>query len=47
VRHTAARLEPVIRELGGQRLEWLPGYRVKILDGNHLAATEHRLPEDA
>lgn len=45
VRHTAARLEPVIRELGGQRLVWLPGYRVKILDGNHLAATEHRLPE--
>src|SRR5947209_7295265 len=35
VRHSAARLEPVIRELGGQRLPWLPGYRVKILDGNH------------
>lgn len=45
VRHTAARLEPLIQELGGQRQEWLPGYRVKILDGNHLAATEHRLPE--
>jgi len=45
VRHTTTRLEPVIRELGGQRQEWLPGYRVKILDGNHLAATEHRLPE--
>ncbi len=23
----------------------LPGHRVKILDGNHLEATEHRLPE--
>src|SRR5262249_56884684 len=23
----------------------LPGYRVKFRDGNHLAATEHRLPE--
>jgi hypothetical protein len=23
----------------------LPGYRVKILDGNHLAATEHRITE--
>ena len=23
----------------------LPGYRVKFLDGNHLAATEHRLEE--
>src|SRR3954468_10947852 len=29
VRHTAARLGPVIRELGGQRPEWLPGYRIK------------------
>jgi len=24
---------------------WLPGYHIKILDGNHLEATEHRLPE--
>ena len=23
----------------------LPGYRVRILDGNHLAATEHRIKE--
>lgn len=45
VRHTARRLEPVIRQLGGQLPELLPGYRVKILDGNHLAATEHRLKE--
>jgi hypothetical protein len=45
VRHTAAKLEPIIRELDGQRPELLPGYRVKILDGNHLAATEHRLEE--
>lgn len=45
VRHTTAKLEPLIRQLGGQRPELLPGYRVKILDGNHLAATEHRLPE--
>jgi hypothetical protein len=45
VRHTVTRLEPVIRALGVPRQEWLPGYRVKILDGNHLAATEHRLAE--
>jgi hypothetical protein len=45
VRHTTAQLEPLIRQLGGQRPELLPGYRVKILDGNHLAATEHRLAE--
>jgi hypothetical protein len=45
VRHTADRLSPVIRQLGGQLPELLPGYRVKILDGNHLAATQHRLKE--
>src|SRR5713101_2475712 len=22
---------------------WLPGYATKVLDGNHLSATEHRL----
>ena len=29
----------------GTRPEWLPGYRVKVLDGNHLAGTEHRIKE--
>jgi IS4 transposase len=29
----------------GGRLAVLPGYQVRILDGNHLAATEHRLKE--
>ena len=43
VRHTAQRLGPVIGEMGGQMPELLPGYRVRILDGNHLAATERRL----
>jgi hypothetical protein len=45
VRHTTTKLEPIIRHLGGQRPELLPGYRVKILDGNHLAATDRRLLE--
>jgi len=45
VRHTAARLAPVVQESGGTAAEWLPGYRTRILDGNHLAATEHRLRE--
>lgn len=45
VRHTTRKLEPLIRQLDGQRPELLPGYRIKILDGNHLAATEHRLKE--
>lgn len=45
VRFSAQRSEPLIRELGGARQEWLPGYRIKIVDGNHLAGTEHRLLE--
>jgi hypothetical protein len=43
VRHTAEQLAPVIDQLGGARPELLPGYRVKILDGSHLAKTQHRL----
>lgn len=43
VRYFAIRLTPVIEMMGGTVSEWLPGYRVKIMDGNHLAATEHRL----
>lgn len=41
--HTATRLTPVIVAMGGQVPALLPGYRVRILDGNHLAATERRL----
>jgi hypothetical protein len=45
VRHTAARLRPVVEQLGGVLPEIIPGYRMRVLDGNHLAATEHRLKE--
>ena len=45
VRHTARTLDPVVTALNGERATWLPGYRVKILDGNHLAGTEHRIKE--
>ena len=50
VRHTVRTLgpvitAPVITAMGGERAAWLPGYRVKILDGNHFASTEHRLKE--
>src|SRR3954454_15295242 len=45
VRHTAAALAPVITTMGGDLPAWLPGYRIKIVDGNHLASTEHRLKE--
>jgi len=43
VRHVGERLVPVLRELGGCPAPRLPGYRMRILDGNHLAATQHRL----
>ncbi len=29
--------------MGGRNAPWLEGYRVKILDGNHLPGTEHRI----
>lgn len=45
VRMSAQRLGPVITAMKGARTPFLPGYRTKILDGNHLAKTEHRLQE--
>lgn len=45
VRDSAARLIPVIEALKTGGVPLLPGYRTKILDGNHLAATEHRIKE--
>ena len=44
VRDSARQLAPVIRKLG-VRTPLLPPYNVRILDGNHFAATEHRLLE--
>jgi IS4 transposase len=43
VRHVADRCAGLIAELGGACQPLLPGHRVKILDGNHLAATQKRL----
>jgi hypothetical protein len=43
VRDTAERMAAIVRHMGGQLPELLPGYRVKILDGNHLARTQRRL----
>lgn len=43
VKESAQRAEEVINELASRREPWLPGYRVRVLDGNHLSATEHRL----
>jgi hypothetical protein len=43
VRASAARLAPIIAQMGGALPPLLPGYAVRIVDGNALAATEHRL----
>jgi IS4 transposase len=43
VRDSARRAAEAIDELKARRAPWLPGYRTRILDGNHLSATEHRL----
>jgi IS4 transposase len=43
VQHSASEVSTLIDRMGGCRTALLPGYRVRILDGNHLAGTEHRL----
>jgi IS4 transposase len=45
VRQTAADASRVIDAMPAARKEVLPGLEVFYLDGNHLAATEHRLAE--
>lgn len=43
VRHVASRCQGLFVEMAGDCHPLLPGYRVKILDGNHLAATRKRV----
>jgi hypothetical protein len=43
VRHSAEKLEQVVVAMNGQIPSLLPGYRARIIDGNHLAATQRRL----
>src|SRR6266699_1399271 len=45
VRDNAARLQAVVVALGGTLPELLPGFPVKILDGNGIVSSEHRLAE--
>jgi hypothetical protein len=45
VRHTAQQLQPLIQVIGGALPEPVPGYEMHVLDGNNIAATEHRLKE--
>jgi IS4 transposase len=43
VRYSASALAPVVERLQGGRQPWLAGYRVKIIDGNCIEASDHRL----
>jgi IS4 transposase len=45
VRDNAARLTEVVQDLGGTLPPLLPGFTVKILDGNCIAGSEHRIEE--
>ena len=43
VQGCAALLMPVLEQLRLQQPSWAAGYRVRVLDGNHLAASQKRL----
>lgn len=43
VRETAQRMGQIVRQTRGTLNPLLPGYRVKILDGNHLRRTQRRI----
>jgi hypothetical protein len=45
VRDNAARLSEVVVALGGTLPDLLPGFRVKILDGNCIGSSDHRIAE--
>jgi hypothetical protein len=45
VHYSAEELLPCIKAMGSQAPPLLPRYRVRVLDGNHLAGTEHRIFE--
>ena len=45
VRQTAMRMGQIVQRLAPRHRPLLRGYRTKIIDGNHLAATEHRIEE--
>ena len=42
VGQTATPMADIVRQLGAEAEAWVAGYRVKIVDGLWLAATEHR-----
>ena len=45
VRYVSAEAAAVMKEIGGTRPQLIPGLNVRIIDGNCIAATEHRIKE--
>src|SRR5581483_8651065 len=45
VRESATQAARAIQALHAPFAPWLKGYHTKIIDGNHLEATEHRITE--
>jgi hypothetical protein len=45
VRYASKQIAPIIKDLGGTNPEPLPGFRMKLLDGNCIEKTQHRLKE--
>ena len=45
VRYAAGAVAPVIKALKGNKNAPLPGFNIKLLDGNCIEATEHRIKE--
>ena len=43
VRGCGEKLTPVVQSMKAEQTPWAAGYRVRVLDGNHLAASEKRL----
>lgn len=43
VRETADHMASIIEKSGGKAADLLPGYRAKIVDGNHLRRTDRRI----
>jgi hypothetical protein len=45
IKDTAEPMGELVHELKGTRKPWLAGYRVKVLDGNCIEATHHRIEQ--
>lgn len=45
VRNACRQAAPVVGKLRASDPSWLTGYDVRVIDGNHLSGTEHRIEE--